>query len=288
LVGYDGSQDSYAALRLGAMEALTRDADLILVNAVDDIVLGSAWGVVADPEQVKAAAQDALRDGIAKALAEGLPLERIRTDVIVGKPAAQLAKLSEKVNLVVVGRKAIESLRPYTGSTTLGLAGTTRCPMIVTSSSHPLPKDGWDQVVVGVDVSRNRGRVALNWGYDLADASEGALTALGIVKEAGGRWFSGQELTPSQIDKAVAGTREKIAALVEPYEDANPDVETSIEVRYGDPLKELVEASKTADILLLEVQSAFPAYAIGAVARGLMTYSNCPVGLVRSREQYAG
>ena len=53
IVGYDGSAEADAALRYGVADALGRGADLVLVNAVDDMVLGSAWGVVFDVETIR-------------------------------------------------------------------------------------------------------------------------------------------------------------------------------------------------------------------------------------------
>ncbi|MDR1851758.1 MAG: universal stress protein [Propionibacteriaceae bacterium] len=284
LVGYDGTEDSYAALRLGALEALHREADLIIVNAVDDIVFGSAWGVVFDADKAKHEAAGQLVEAVSKAQAEGVPLERIRTDVLVGNPAAQLSQLSGRVSLVVVGRREIAT-RPYVGSTTIGLVGTARCPVIVTSASHSIPKGGWRKLTVGVDVPRNRGRVALTWGYSVGDSYEAELTALGVVREQGGRF--GRSLSGAALEKAIGTTREQVTALVEPYEDANPDVETSIQVVAGDPLKQLVEATKRTELMIIEVQSAFPSYAVGAIARGVMARAHCPVGLVRAKEEYA-
>jgi nucleotide-binding universal stress UspA family protein len=53
IVGFDGSDDATIALRYGVSEALARNASLVLLNAVDDTVLTSAWGVVFDPEQIR-------------------------------------------------------------------------------------------------------------------------------------------------------------------------------------------------------------------------------------------
>ena len=60
VVGFDGSDDSFRALAHGVREALLREAELVLVHAVDDTVLNSAWGVVFDPEQIKEGAAEML------------------------------------------------------------------------------------------------------------------------------------------------------------------------------------------------------------------------------------
>ncbi len=53
LVGYDGSDDAYAALNFAIKEAISTDSEIALIYAVDDTVLNSAWGVVFDPEEIK-------------------------------------------------------------------------------------------------------------------------------------------------------------------------------------------------------------------------------------------
>lgn len=106
IVGYDGSAEAHAALRYGVADALERGADLVLVNAVDDMVLGSAWGVVFDVETIREAARRLLRSAAEQAVALGMPSDRLRHDVELGGPAAVLARHSEAASLIVVGRSS--------------------------------------------------------------------------------------------------------------------------------------------------------------------------------------
>ena len=53
LIGFDGSDDSMAALEFAATEAAVRSGVLHIVYAVDDTVLNSAWGIVFDVEAVR-------------------------------------------------------------------------------------------------------------------------------------------------------------------------------------------------------------------------------------------
>ncbi|MDR1790241.1 MAG: universal stress protein [Propionibacteriaceae bacterium] len=289
LVGYDGSADSHAALRLACLEVVSREAELLLVTSIDDIVFGSAWNVVLDANELKHNAARQLNEAVQLAQAEGVPLPEIFTDVVMGNPAQQLTRLSERVSLVVIGRRSVSGGRPYTGSTAVQLAGTCRCPLLITSASHKLPEQGIEKLTVGVDSSRNRGRVALAWGYDIADRYEGELRVLNVVRSASpGRWFSSSKLSEAELTAAVDSAQSKVAAMVESYADANPDVDTTVEVVSGEPLKLLTAASKESDLLLVEVQSSFPSYAVGGIARGIITHSACPVGVIRSKEAYAG
>ena len=49
IVGVDGSEDGLRAARYAAGSAIKRDADLIVLHAVDDAAVAGAWGVVYDP-----------------------------------------------------------------------------------------------------------------------------------------------------------------------------------------------------------------------------------------------
>ena len=52
----------------------------MLVHAVDDTVLNSAWGVVFDPEEIKLGAAEMLAKGVNDAVAGGMARGRVRTE----------------------------------------------------------------------------------------------------------------------------------------------------------------------------------------------------------------
>ncbi|HEX5336108.1 MAG TPA: universal stress protein, partial [Propionicimonas sp.] len=72
VVGFDGSEDAHRALQHGIAEAMQREAELVLVHAVDDTVLNSAWGVVFDPEEIKQGAAAMLAKGVDDAVEAGM------------------------------------------------------------------------------------------------------------------------------------------------------------------------------------------------------------------------
>lgn len=286
LVGFDGSDDATRALAYAISEAKARDAELVLVNAVDDTVLNSAWGVVFDPEEIKEAAAELLAGGVREAVAAGLPAERVRTEVALGNPAAALTRFSEQASLIVVGRRAIsDGERIFVGSTAVGVAGAAHCPVIMVSETGHPHESRTGVVGVGVDTAA-RGTIALEWALQECGRHGGSVLVVSICRAPQGRFFRSGHPTQEQQDAAVAVTRERITEMVRPLSEQYPEVRVDVEVHYGNPLDILVAKTDDLDLLVLEVHAAFPTYSVGGVIRGLMTHGRCPIGTIRAKDSH--
>lgn len=286
IVGYDASEDADRALRHGATEALSRDADLILVNAVDDMVLNSAWGVVFDPDTIRAGAQEMLGSAVEQAAGYGVPRERIRTDVELGNPTAVLSRHSEAASLIVLGcRSVAEGERAFVGSTAVGVAGTSHCPVILVSAQQREREERTGLIGVGVNTAA-KGAVALEWALQECEAHGGSVVVISVAKAAAGRFFRTGAVPPEVQEELVSVTRERIAEMVRPLAEAHPGVQIDFEVSYGSPLDVLIAKTDSLDLIVVEVQTSFPTYSIGGVTRGLMTHARCPVGTIRARDSH--
>ncbi|MCE1173165.1 MAG: universal stress protein [Propionibacteriales bacterium] len=286
LVGFDGSDDAYRALQLGIAEAQARDAELVVVHAVDDTVLNSAWGVVFDPEEIKLNAAEMVARGVEDAIAAGLPRERVRTEIVLGNPAAALTKMSHQASLVVVGRRATEpGERLFVGSTSVGVVGAAHCPVIVVSASEELPDTRTGVIGVAVDTSA-RGAVALEWALQECAQFGGRVVVISIFRGPQGRWFSGGQLTDEQKQAAIDVTRARMEEMVSEITEDYPDVEVSLEVSYGNPVDVLVARTDELDLLMLEVHASFPTYSVGGLIRGVLTYGRCPIGVIRPKDSH--
>jgi len=286
IVGYDGSEDSEAALRHGVAEALSRDADLVLINAVDDMVLNSAWGVVFDPDTLRSSALELLAAGARRAVDEGVPLERIRTDVELGNPAAVLSRHSEAASLIVLGRRSVaEGERSFVGSTAVGVVGTAHCPVIVVSADHPVRTERTGLIGVGVNTAA-KGALALEWALQECEAHGGSIVVVSVAKAATGRLFRSGAVPPEVQQELVAVTRQRVAEMVRPIAEAHPGVAVEFEVSYGNPVDMLVARTEGLDLMVVEVQTSFPRYAVGGVTRGLITHARCPVGTILARDSH--
>lgn len=286
LVGFDGSDDAFRALELGIKEAQAREAELVVVHAVDDTVLNSAWGVVFDPEEIKLNAAEMVARGVEDAIAAGLPRQRVRTEVVLGNPAAALTRMSHQASLVVVGRRASEpGERLFVGSTSVGVVGAAHCPVIVVSAADTLHDGRIGVIGVAVDTSA-RGAVALEWALQECTEFGGRVVVISIFRAPQGRWFSGGQPTQEQQDAAVEVTRARMAEMVSEITEDYPEVEVTLEVSYGSPVDVLVSRTDELDLLMLEVHASFPTFSVGGLIRGVLTHGRCPIGVIRPRDSH--
>ncbi len=286
VVGFDGSEDSHQALTYGITEAKERDAELVLVHAVDDTVLNSAWGVVFDPEEIKQGAADMLAKAVAEAVAAGLPHNRVRTDVVLGNPAAALTRLSDQASLVVVGRRSSAAgERMFIGSTSVGVVGAAHCPVIVVSENDIVHEQRTGLIGVAVDTTA-RGAVALEWALTECRDHGGKVVVISVCRAPQGRWFIGGRPTPEQEQAAVDVTRARMSDMVSEIAEDFADVDVTLEVEYGNPLDILTARTEELDLLVLEVHASFPTYSVGGLIRGLMTHGRCPIGVIRPKASH--
>ena len=110
VVGVDGSEESRAALRWSADEAVARGARLVVVCAWDLPFSGLATSYSPqptgppDPREVARRAENALDQTLREVLADDAPLE-IERVVEAGDPATVLLRRSECADLLVVGSR---------------------------------------------------------------------------------------------------------------------------------------------------------------------------------------
>jgi len=282
IVGFDGSDDAQAALAFGLAHAKARGAELAIVYAVDDTVLNSAWGVVFDPDEIKRGAGAMLDDTTKELVKQGFPAARIRTSVVLGAPPTALSRLSEWACLVVVGRRSDSSERAFVGSTAVGAAATSRCPVVVVCADQPL-REETKRIGVAINAAVRLGGHGLDWALDEARRTGASLTVLSVAKAVTSRFFA-SNTTQQQQDEMVAETRQRVDAIVAHARESHPDVTIGAEVAYGSPVDTLVARSADLDLLVAEVQTSFPTFAVSGVARGIMTHAHCPVALLRAKD----
>ena len=110
VVGVDGSEESRAALRWSADEAVARGARLDVVCAWDLPFSGLATSYspapagLPDPREVARRAESALDQTLREVLADDAPLD-IERVVEAGDPATVLLRRSEGADLLVVGSR---------------------------------------------------------------------------------------------------------------------------------------------------------------------------------------
>lgn len=281
IVGVDGSDDGLRAVRFGANTALRHDADLMLVNAVDDTLMAGAWGVVYDPEVLQSAGVTANEQAKGIALEVGLPENRIKSEVVMGSPGGVMARLSEVADLVVVGRRAASGLeRMFVGSTSVAVVANASCPVVVISAAAHPQRVG-SKGVVGVGLQTDPGsEKTLEAGFRQADLLGARLEIVHVIQPPVG--IFARRLSPAQLDEQVRFAQGGIQALAAGVSDRHPEVDFDVQVTLGSPINELVSRSEHFDLLVLGVgASPIPGFTLGGLLRGLMAHAACPLYITR-------
>jgi nucleotide-binding universal stress UspA family protein len=133
-IGYDGAPESEAALAIAAAIALGAGAELHVQAVVDDRLPPFAWSGVgrihaAEWDEVVEDEMDQIREQAAEA-ARHTPA-RVDVAVARGRPSDALLKLSEMVDLLVIGsRRWGPAKRLLLGSTGEALMHGASCPVL--------------------------------------------------------------------------------------------------------------------------------------------------------------
>jgi len=135
-VGYDGSEESRAALALAGSLALAAGAKLLVRGVVDDRLPGAGWPSFGRDQlmsiwsELTAPVVESLRSQT-RAAAESTGAD-IAVDVDRGRPADALMKLGEQVDLLVIGsRRWGAAARVLAGSTGEALLHDASCPLLI-------------------------------------------------------------------------------------------------------------------------------------------------------------
>ena len=277
VVGVDGSDDGLRAVRFGAGNALDMGDDLLLVHAVDDAMLAGAWGVVYDPEVLQNAGATANDQAFEVAVAEGLPKERIRTEVVLGSPGGVLGRLSEVADLVVVGRRSVSGLeRMFVGSTSVSVVANASCPVVVISAaSTPGPIGNKKLIGVGLNTSPGNHEV-LDQAFNAAQRRGAELEILHIIQPPVG--IFGPKFSPDDLEEQIRFTRGGIKAVAKRVGKQYPDVKYKVEVVADTPINELVNRSANYDMLVVgKSEGSIPGFGLGGLLRGLMAHAASPL-----------
>lgn len=279
VVGVDGSEDGARALTYAARTALARDSELVIAHAVDDAVLAGAWGVIYDPTLLQQAGEAIVAEAEEQARGHGLPSERIHSDVVLGNPAGVLAKMSEQADLVVVGRRSVGGLeRLFVGSTSVGVAGGSHCPVIMVSAATHLERtDTLKRIGVGLE-PRPDGCKALDLAFVEAER-RGAEVEVVHAWQPPTVGLFGRSVPSERLEELHQSDATAVAELVEKAHAAHPATPVTITEVVAHPVDTLVERSGEFDLLFLGVRGQ--RHGVGAVVRGVMAHSRCPLQLVR-------
>ncbi|MER7547914.1 universal stress protein [Actinomadura sp.] len=270
VAGYDGSEQSAAAVRWAAEEARLRGVPLTVVHAWE-MYAGVGWGAIPVAD-LRAVAEEVAAEGAEHA-------REVTGDVhaVLGRggPATALIEAARDAELVVVGSRGRGGFTELVlGSTGVELAAHAPSPVTVVREPRA---EG--PVVVGVDGSA-ASLEALGLAFTEARLRGAELSAITA-------WPPDAEPGPVPLVDAD-GLREfaegRLAGLVEPWREKYPDVAVRTEVITGPPRQVLLTAAKDARLLVVGSRGlgGFRGLLLGSVSNALLHHAACPVAVAHA------
>jgi BASS family bile acid:Na+ symporter len=272
VVGFDGSERTFPAMRWAAREAVTTGRPLraVLAWGIPTLGVGPVSKTVGldRPE-----AERVLQDAIVRLRAE-VPGLDATADLVQDKPAQALLDRSADAALVVVGHRSRGQLgRLALGSVASAVVTHAAVPVVVVRGDEQGQLRMQGPVVVGVDGSAGSEaavsfamRASLNRGREVVavQVGDGDPSAVG----AGG--LAATTLTVSPALRAA--TAELPAVAVREVVEA------------GQPAEQLVAHSADAALLVVGSRGhgGFAGLLLGSVSRAVVEQSQCPVAVLRT------
>lgn len=282
LVGMDQSACSQTALAWATADAVAKRVPLTIAGVVDrprlaDVPISRQLvdaGELAVRQRVEGAAT------LARGLADGIP---VNGRVLVGDPAAELLRLAHRAEEVVVGSHGTGQFgRLLVGSVGSRVAEYASCPAVVVRGEATA-----DRVVVGIDTSPHS-EPALRYAFDYADAHGKRLVVLHAFTLGAFTYpFVPYPVPPYPIADELARIRTEATRSAEQglgvWTEKYPEVEVSLQVVEGPAAHELVDASRTAGLLVVGTRErgGLTGMLLGSVSHAVLRHAHCPVVIAR-------
>jgi len=182
--------------------------------------------------------------------------------------------------LVVVGATSRGAVaRAIIGSTADRVIHNARCPVAVV----PHGFDGGELRSVGVAYTPAEGEDALRSAVVLAHAAGAALRVITVLHEEVGTLGPNREgaRAMQQIPEVMASRHHVAAraAVDAALAEAGAQLDSEIDLVYGDPAESLLDFTATLDLLVMGSRARAPRLAVmlGSVSRRVIAASKCPV-----------
>jgi nucleotide-binding universal stress UspA family protein len=285
VAGVDGSEPSLAAAVYAAHEARRRGRPLLLVHATP---WSAGRAAVAGPaalfgRQLEEGAEALLRDAVS-AVRERSGATQVHTAVLDEHPVPALAKLSAEASLVVLGRRGLAGVPGVlAGSTASGLVHHARCPVLVLPEELGALDEAGHTVVAAVEGRPDDEQVL---AFAVAEASlRGTdVTAVhawrdaALETEVGGfgtfvDWSGVADEEGRLLSESVAGWRDK-----------EPDVAIREDVVHARPVRALLDAAGSAELLVVGHRHRGVFSRLGSTVHGLLHRAPCPLAVVPTGE----
>ncbi|MGW4719075.1 universal stress protein [Nocardia sp. NPDC004260] len=288
VVGVDGSDGSWTALRWAARFAADRGRELEILHGMDAV--GNDW-VLGDYEVVIPSVLDVIRqqgqDVVARAerVARSVAPElRISSRATTDTGKQLLIEHSAEAYAVVLGATGNAGTFAHLGSTLLAVTAHARGAVVVVRTDPDA--DGTvhtsGPVVVGVDGSPV-GDAAIEAAFTEAAERDVELVAVHVWSDWDSGRFAGHahraEAELDNIERAV------LAERVAGWQEKFPEVRVARKVEVSAPASHLLSWSNVAQLLVVgsRGRGGFAGMLLGSTANTLVQHASCPVMVVHPR-----
>ncbi|GAB6987822.1 universal stress protein [Nocardioides pyridinolyticus] len=278
-----GSPDSERAVDWAAQWAWSVGRPLTLVHAADGIEVHPNTEEFLAAERAATEKAKEFLDVAAQRVTSVHPELRVSVVVEIGDPPAVILDHAQHAAAVVVGSRRDNTRRALLGSVNHAVARHAACPVIVVKEP---PSEGalGRRIVVGVD-GTSASRPAAEFAFQYAATADLPVVLMHCSWERLARGsavlglLSGSEEHGPTEDEELS-IAETIAGLSEQY----PDVEHRIKHRSTDPATALIDASQSAQLVVVGVRHRNPVAAVlqRSVSTAVAEHAHCPVAVVNT------
>lgn len=285
VVGVDGSEPAAAALDWAIRQAAAERRPLTVVHACG--VPGAMQDfedIVANERGLRSVGRSIAREAVEEVRRADRTVA-VESVVTMGHPERMLVEASESADLLVLGARGRGTVASaLLGSVSAVVARESVCPVVIVRElADPDDEDDPGRVVCGVDGSPVS-TAAVEFAFRMASVRRAPLTLLHATwdrrEQASAlidlRSYAEKVNLSEEEERLVAET---VAGLCEKY----PDVTVTECYRRGEPVRQLVEASRDASLLVVGTRSRrlLATTLLGSVSRGVSERAYCPVAVVR-------
>ncbi|WP_181766050.1 universal stress protein [Streptomyces albidus (ex Kaewkla and Franco 2022)] len=279
VVGIDGSEPSLRALDMAAEEAGRRGLALEMVYSAGWPKRSRVPVTESDLERIRVAAAAVLDEAgqRAQAVVPGLrTVPSVHTEALA---ADALVRASRTAPLTVVGTRGHGGFSGLlVGSVSLRAAAHSEGPLLVVGDSRESRSADHGTVLVGLPSDADG--AAVRFGFEEAARRGASLRVLHGWTQP--RMPGRLQLPPREAQQARESAAELVRGVVAPVAKDHPDVKVSADEQGGSQAATLIEASRSADVLVIAVhrRSRRLGLQLGPVAHAVLHHAHCPVLIV--------
>ncbi len=289
VVGIDGSEAADAAVDWAADLAVRRRRELRIVHGSD---LGGFREVFGRNGISMHPALDELhaRAGVlvmraAQRACRDLPAIRLSTEVSDAAATRLLLEWSGRAYVVVLGSSGLNDDGAHVGSVLLSVCARARGAVIVvrTDDNRRVAVEG--SVAVGVDGS-DVSEPAIGRAFEEASERGADLVAVHSWSDLRSKRYAGLGDFITPIGDVQGAEQALLAERLAGWQEKYPDVTVLQQVHLADPARNLLECSKTAQLLVVGSRghAGLTGALLGSTSNSLVQHAHCPVMVVHTGE----